>query len=198
MTRRDDVEALFAHVARGGDRLDGVVDILGLNRQVAFMDLREADWDWQFRNGVLHAVHAIQIGGPLIAKGGGGSITLVGSVAGLSATFGAVHYGAFKAALHHLTVAAAMQLGPSQVRVNCVAPGLTATPRLAKAFGPGRLAEIARDYPLGRMPDASDVASAILFLASDMARNHTGQVLVVDGGASGRAPPPLTPPFGLA
>jgi NAD(P)-dependent dehydrogenase (short-subunit alcohol dehydrogenase family) len=197
MTRREDVERLFAEVDTRFGRLDGVVDIIALNRPGAFMELSEEDWDWQFRNVLLHAVHAVQIGGPLIARSGGGSITLVGSLAGLMSTLGAVHYGTFKAALHHFTRLAGVQFGPSNVRVNCVIPGLTVTPRLIELFGEARIAEMSQDYPLGRMPDASDVAGAIVFLASELARNLTSQLLVVDGGASVRAAPPITPPLGF-
>jgi NAD(P)-dependent dehydrogenase (short-subunit alcohol dehydrogenase family) len=197
MTKREDVQRLFDEVEARLQRLDGVVDIIALNRPGAFMELTVEDWEWQFRNVLLHAVHAIQIGGPLIARSGGGAITLVGSLAGLMATIGAVHYGTLKAALHHLTRLAGVQLGPSQVRVNCVIPGLTVTPRLIELFGESKVAEMAQDYPLGRMPEASDIASAILFLASDMARNLTSQLLVVDGGASVRAAPPITAPLGF-
>jgi NAD(P)-dependent dehydrogenase (short-subunit alcohol dehydrogenase family) len=198
MTKRADAERLFSEVEQQFGRLDGVVDIIALNRPGAFMDLREDDWEWQFKNVLLHAVHAIQIGGPLIAKSGGGSITLIGSLAGLMSTLGGVHYGTFKAGLHHLTRLAGVQFGPSGVRVNCVVPGLTITPRLIELFGDERIAEMSKDYPLGRMPDASDVASAVCFLASDMGRNLTSQLLVVDGGASVRAGPPITPEYGFS
>jgi NAD(P)-dependent dehydrogenase (short-subunit alcohol dehydrogenase family) len=196
MTKRADAERLCADVQERFGRLDGIVDIIALNRPGAMMELTEEDWDWQFRNVLLHAIHAVQVGGPLIAAGGGGSITFVGSLAGLMSTLGSVHYGTFKAALHHFTRLAGVQLGPSQVRVNCVVPGLTVTPRLIELFGETRIAEMSQDYPLGRMPDASDVANAVVFLASDLARHLTSQLLVVDGGASVRAAPPITPAYG--
>jgi NAD(P)-dependent dehydrogenase (short-subunit alcohol dehydrogenase family) len=198
MTKRADVERLFAEVEERFGCLDGIVDIIALNRPGAMLELTEEDWDWQFRNVLLHAVHAVQVGGPRIAASGGGSITLIGSLAGLMSTLGSVHYGTFKAALHHFTRLAGVQFGPSHVRVNCVIPGLTITPRLVELFGEERIAEMSRDYPLGRMPDASDVASAVVFLATDLGRNLTSQLLVVDGGASVRAAAPITPPLGFS
>lgn len=187
VSKRDEAEAVFSQVEAAYGRLDGVVDIIGLNMPVKFMDLREDDWNAQFHQGFLPAVHAIQIGGAMMAKTGGGSITVVGSMAGIGATAGAVHYGVYKAALHHLTRLAGVELAPSNVRVNCVVPSLTLTPKVVKILGEAGIAKMSAGIPLGRIALPSDIAGAILFLASDMANNITSQLLVVDGGASARA-----------
>lgn len=197
MSVREDVERVCKETVDRLGRLDGIIDVIALNRSRAFLDMSYEDWIWQLNNILIHAVLGLQIGGPLIAASGGGSVTLIGSIAGFKATLGSVDYGVFKAALHQLTRLAGVQFGPSGVRVNCVAPGLTITPRLMALFGEDKVREMARDYPLGQMPDASDVARAVAFLASDMARNMTCQVITVDGGATMRAPPPAMPELGL-
>lgn len=184
---REEAEALFAKVESTYGRLDGVVNVIGTNAAIKFIDLREGDWDAQFKLGFLPSVHAIQIGGALMAKSGGGSITVVGSMAGLAATPGAVHYGVYKAALHQLTRLAGYELASSNVRVNCVVPSLTLTPKVIKILGDAGIEKMSAAIPLGRIALSSDIASAILFLSSDLANNITSQLLVVDGGSSARA-----------
>jgi NAD(P)-dependent dehydrogenase (short-subunit alcohol dehydrogenase family) len=90
-------------------------------------------------------------------------------------------YGAAKAALTSLVKTAAIELRDREVRVNAVAPGLIATPRTAQRAG-RPAAELATGS-LSALGAPSDIASAILFLSSDLSRYITGQTLVVDGGA---------------
>lgn len=196
VTQRADVEALFERVMDEHGRVDGIIDVVALSRPKPFAELDEADWQWQFDNVLGHAILALQVGVPCMEKSGGGSVTFVGTL-GAMRSVGApgslVHYAVMKAGLHHLAVVAGTQFGPKNVRVNCVVPGLTLTPRVVKNLGPAACEAMARDYPLRRMPDATDIAGAIAFLATDLARNVTSQVLVVDGGLSGIAPAPLGP-----
>lgn len=184
MGKREDAEAVFKQIEATYGRLDGVVDIIGLNMPTKFMDLRESDWNAQFEQGFMPAVHALQFGQPLIAKSGGGSITIVGSMAGMLTTQGAVHYGASKAALHHMVRLMGVEFAPSNVRVNCVIPSLTVTPKLQRVVSEEMFAKLAQNIPLKRIAKASDIAAAILYLASDLAYNVTSHLLVVDGGAS--------------
>jgi NAD(P)-dependent dehydrogenase (short-subunit alcohol dehydrogenase family) len=198
-TQRADMQRLFDQVAATSGRLDGIVDIIAMGRVDRLQDVSDDAWDWQYSNVLRHAVLALQIGAPLIAKSGGGSVTFVGSVAGILASNASIPYGTAKAALHHLARVAAVELGPSQVRVNVVAPGVTLTPRVVgyiKAGAMGNPDVLAAGQPLGRLTEPSDVAASILFLASDLARGVTGQVHVVDGGASVIAAPPLSATIG--
>jgi NAD(P)-dependent dehydrogenase (short-subunit alcohol dehydrogenase family) len=110
----------------------------------------------------------------------------VGSMAGLIPRAGPLlAYGSAKAALHHFVRGAAQELAAAHVRVNAVAPGLTRTPRLVAANPSAFWAEQARHIPLGKAAEVEDIASAILYLSTPMARHMTGQVLLVDGGTSG-------------
>src|SRR5436190_1453206 len=118
------------------------------------------------------------------AEIGGGAIVNIASVAGRRISFGGgANYSASKAGLLGFTRHAAYELAPDKIRVNAVCPGPTAT-----AFGGGqvpsaeRKAERAKKIPLGRMVEPDDIADAVLFLASDMARMCTGIALDVDGG----------------
>jgi len=97
--------------------------------------------------------------------------------------FGVANYAASKAGVLGLTRAAAVELGPSNVNVNAVAPGFIRTERMGML--PDDVIDRARKHSvLGRVAEPADVAKVISFLCSDDARHVTGQVLVVDGGLS--------------
>jgi NAD(P)-dependent dehydrogenase (short-subunit alcohol dehydrogenase family) len=115
---------------------------------------------------------------------GSGAIVNVSSVAGTKGVPGLSAYSAAKAAIQMFTRVAAAEWGPQGIRVNCVAPGLIATPNASKDFEQAGLdvAALCRSFPLGRPGKAEDVAKAIVFLASDAASYITGVTLAVDGG----------------
>lgn len=110
----------------------------------------------------------------------GGSVVNVASIGGYSVEPWIGWYNVTKAAVIHLTRQLAGELGP--VRVNAIAPGLVRTD-LARALWENGEDAVARRLPLGRIGEPDDVATAVLFLASDAARWITGHTLVVDGGA---------------
>jgi NAD(P)-dependent dehydrogenase (short-subunit alcohol dehydrogenase family) len=194
VTKRNDAARLFRDIEEAHGALHGVIDIVAMGLPpTSLADMTDEAWDVQFDNVLRHALYDVQIGAALMAKSGGGSITLVGSVAGDLVTIAQPAYAIAKAGLHHMIRVAASELGAQNVRVNGVVPGLTLTPRVKASLGDARLARVASHYPLKRLPDATDIASAILFLASPMSRNVTGQTLTVDGGASIRASDPISP-----
>ena len=109
-----------------------------------------------------------------------GNVVNVGSVSGDVPAPGLGLYGISKAAVAHLTRTLSMELAP-EIRVNAVAPAVVKT-RFAGALYEGREAEVAASYPLGRLGEPDDVASAVAYLASADADWVTGQVLTLDGG----------------
>lgn len=113
-----------------------------------------------------------------------GSIINVASVAGVEREYGGIAYGSSKAAVIFSTKTMALELGRYGIRVNCVSPGFIATDMWANRNDEIRT-KIMQETPLGRQGNPSEVANAILFLASDMSSYITGQNIVVDGGRMG-------------
>lgn len=130
---------------------------------------------------VFYAVNAAV---PLMKKRGGGSIVNVSSTAGVRGEAFHSHYAATKGALHALTKSLAVELAPFGIRVNCVAPGWVDTDMCTEVFSDPEFREkVRRSIPLLRIPPPEDIAGPILFLASDLARHITGEILNVNGGA---------------
>ncbi|MEV8534100.1 SDR family oxidoreductase [Streptomyces sp. NPDC051211] len=174
----------------GVSGVNGVVDIVGMARYAALAELDDAVWDWHFDLVLRHAWLAVQYGGAALAAAGGGPLVFVASVSGLTAAPRHAAYGAAKAGLVSLVRSAAVELGPSGVRVNAVAPGVVWTPRVAALLGTEGRRRNAENAPLGRVAETWDIAAALYFLASPLSAYVTGQTLVVDGGVGVKFPYP--------
>ena len=180
---RDGMARIFDEAKSNfGASLSGVVDVIGVPIVMPVTQFDDEKLAKQFDTVLRHVILAIQIGAPLIEANGGGSMTFIGSVAGIRSIPNQTMYGAAKAALHHTVRTAAHELGPSGVRVNAVAPGFVRTPSLLKLIPEESWQRIADTNPMRRVADPSDVARAVLFLASDLARYVTGNVMMLDGG----------------
>ena len=118
--------------------------------------------------------------------GRGGAVVNIASIEGSDPAVGHAHYATSKAGLLMFSRAAALEYGSRGIRVNCVAPGFVrsnpATERQWQAYGPEGQEALVEGIALRRLGTPSDIASAVLFLASDRASWITGQVLPVDGG----------------
>ena len=170
-----DVEAAFARIPD--------VDILICNAGISMSGLLnmmpEEDWDRLFDVNVKGMYLCIKAAMPAFLKKHSGSIITVSSVWGQVGASCEAAYSATKGAVIALTKALAKELGPSGIRVNCVAPGVILTDMCA-GIDPEILEEMAQEAPVGRNGMPEDVAKAMTFLAD--AEFITGQVLPVNGG----------------
>ncbi len=191
VTRREDVDRMFGEAAGALGRIQHVVDIVGMAQYGDLADVDDEYWDWHQDICVRQAWYVLQAGARLLRDGGGGSMAFVASVSGISSAPRHAAYGVAKAGLMSLVRSAAVELGPSGVRVNAVAPGVVWTPRVSAALGEQGRVENSENAPLGRVALPADIAAALLFLVSDMAGYVTGQTLVVDGGVGVKFPYPM-------
>jgi NAD(P)-dependent dehydrogenase (short-subunit alcohol dehydrogenase family) len=190
-TSRPDAERLWEEAGRRLGRVHSVVDVIGMSRYHSLLELTDEDWSWHQDIVLRHALLAVQYGGRHLAERGGGALTFVSSVSGRTGAPMHAAYGAAKAGLMALVRSASLELGPYGVRVNAVAPGTVWTPRVSAYLGePGHRAN-AENAPLRRVALPADIASALLFLSSDLAGYVSGQVLTVDGGVGGKFPYPM-------
>jgi NAD(P)-dependent dehydrogenase (short-subunit alcohol dehydrogenase family) len=187
---RRDVERLVTDAADALGRIHGIVDILGEARFSGVLDVTDDDWDWTFDMVLRHAFLTGQIGGRAMVGSGGGALVFVASVSGITSAPRHAPYGAAKAGLMSLVRSLAVELGPQGVRANAVAPGVVWTPRVSGYLGAEGRARNSANTPLRRIAEPSDIATAILFLASDLSSFVTGQTLVVDGGVAAKFPYP--------
>lgn len=179
-----DRETITAAIRRVEDAFGPVtvlVNNAGIARQHQFQDITGDFWRRIFAVNVDGAYHTIQAVLPHMLHEKAGSIVNVSSIWGQRGASCEVAYSATKAALIGLTRSLAMELAPSGIRVNCVAPGVIDTD-MVRVLGDETLAELAEETPLGRLGTPEDIARAVAFLAGEGASFITGQVLTADGG----------------
>ena len=126
----------------------------------------------------------IQCAAPVMARNGGGSIVNIASAASFLGVPNGLVYAGVKAGVLGLTRGAAAELGPQRVRVNAVCPGSIQTEGVRINVDPAMAAKRLARTPLGRLGEPDDVASAVLFLASDESSWMTGESVLVDGGTT--------------
>jgi 3-oxoacyl-[acyl-carrier protein] reductase len=187
VTRTADVQALVAAAVQQHGRLDCVVNNAGwTHRNRPMLEVSEADFDRVYAINVksiyLTAIHAV----PVMRAQGGGSFINIASTAGIRPRPGLTWYNGSKAAVIGTSKSMAAELGPDNIRVNCINPVFNPDTGLAAEFAGGPVDEARRarflaSIPLGRFSTALDVAHAVCYLASDEASFISGVCLEVDG-----------------
>ena len=176
-------EAVREAVKKIADKY-GKIDILVNNAGVSDSTKIENYEDGQFEKVINLNVNAISVAVravvPLMREQGGGVILNTSSMVSISGQPSGVAYPASKFAVNGMTISLARELGPSNIRVNAVAPGITKTDMVA-ALPEQMIAPMIQAIPLRRIGEPEDIANAFLFLASDLASYVTGEILSVDG-----------------
>ena len=181
LASRESIETQLEAFHRARRRLDILIHGAGITRDGVLWKLAEADWDAVMRVNLDSAFLVLRRAVPWMREAGEGSIVLISSINGERGRFGQTNYAASKAGLIGLGRSAARELGRFGIRVNLIAPGMIHTP-MTEALPPEHRERAAAEAVLGRMGAPEDVAGAVLFLVSPLARHVTGQVLRVDGG----------------
>ena len=178
---RSEVNTMFETAEKEIGNIDILVNNAGIAQQKLFCDITEQDFDNMFAITVKGAFNCTQaaLGGMIHKKRG--KIINVSSMWGVCGASCEVHYSAAKAALIGMTKALARELAPSNIQVNCIAPGVIDTPMNA-SLGEDTLDLLRKESPMGRFGTPEEVASLILFLSSTESDFITGQVLGVNGG----------------
>ncbi len=189
-TRSADTAALASFARRAAGRLDVAVNCTGWAPMTKLLDVKEEELDklcaLQFKGVYFFLQHMVA---EMAASGTGGSIVQMSSASAYALLCNHAAYIATKSAGDALVRCFANEFGARGIRVNSIAPGLTASPMTAHEMSlPGLQEAFLKEYPLGRIGTADDIADAVLWLASDESF-VTGQVLQINGGLTLRRNP---------
>ena len=162
-------------------KIDILVNNAGVTRDHLLMRMSEEDWDEVLDVNLKSVYNTCKSLARSMMKARSGSIINISSVIGLMGNAGQANYAASKAGMIGFTKSIAKEFASRGVRANCVAPGYIET-QMTDVLPPQVKEGILTKIPLGRIGLPSDIAQAVLFLASDASCYITGQVLAVDGG----------------
>ena len=184
VTDSGQVDAAVEGAAAAYGSVDILVNVAGFGFNSPIVDMREEDWDLvlgvNLKGQFLCARAAAR---RMIEQGNGGRIVNIASTAANNARYAGGAYCAAKAGVVQLTKVLALELGEYGITVNAVGPGFTETPATVESSDEYRVNFLAQ-VPAGRAGRTSDIANAVLFLASPSAEYVNGQAIYVDGGYS--------------
>ncbi|WP_018259997.1 SDR family NAD(P)-dependent oxidoreductase [Methylobacterium sp. WSM2598] len=165
-------------------RVDVLINNAGITQPIKFMDIKPENYDAVLDVNLRGTLYMSQAVVPQMRKQRSGSIICMSSVSAQrgGGIFGGPHYSAAKGGVLGLGKAMARELGPDNIRVNSITPGLIQTDITGDKLTDDLRAEILKGIPLNRLGAADDVANACLFLASDLSAYTTGAVIDVNGG----------------
>ncbi|MEV0277006.1 3-oxoacyl-ACP reductase FabG [Streptomyces sp. NPDC050610] len=181
MTDPDSVDAAFAEVEAAQGPVEVLVANAGITRDMPFLRMAEQDFLDVVDTNLGGAYRVVRRAARSMVRARWGRIVLMSSMVYAFGAPGQANYGASKAGLLGLARSLAWELGPRNITVNLVAPGLIDT-QMGRGVTDRRRAELARITPLGRPGTTEDVAAAVRYLTGESGRYVTGAVLPVSGG----------------
>ncbi len=181
VSKVNDVNRMVSDVIAKFGSIDVLINNAGIAQQKLFTDITDEDWNRMVSVNLTGTFNCCRAVVPHMVSKKSGCIINTSSVWGITGASCEVHYSAVKAGIIGLTKALAKELGPSGIRVNCVAPGVIST-NMNSNLSTDDLASLADETPLCRIGNTNEVASTSLFLASHAADFITGQVISPNGG----------------
>jgi NAD(P)-dependent dehydrogenase (short-subunit alcohol dehydrogenase family) len=178
------IDSFIDQVVAEHGRIDALINIAGVfvGTEGPVEESSRRMWDLSLDVNLRATTHLTARALPHLVVAGSGAIVMTSSTQARAADVGWASYGIAKAGVEALTRYVATQYGPQGVRCNCVAPGVTATPRALERFPEDRARSVRANTPLRRFGQPEELAEAYLFLASPRSSFITGQVIPVDGG----------------
>ncbi|NGP86935.1 3-oxoacyl-[acyl-carrier-protein] reductase [Fodinibius halophilus] len=177
----DSAQEVITEITEDWEKLDVLVNNAGITRDNLILRMSEEQWDQVIDTNLKSIFNYSKAVAKPMMRNRGGSIINISSVVGISGNAGQSNYAASKAGLIGFTKSYAKELASRNIRANVVAPGYITT-EMTDELDEKVLESIKEETPLGRAGDADEVASTVLFLASDLSEYITGETIRVDGG----------------
>lgn len=181
VSKREEIERLFAETLAAFDRVDVLVNNAGVYEWLPLEAITEEHFRKQFDLNVLGLIYAVQQAARHFGPSGG-TIVNLSSIVSTFAPAGSSVYSASKAAVDAVTRSLSKELGPRGIRINSVNPGLVETEGLSAMEIDEKLVSVKANTPLGRLGVPDDIAPAVAFLASSDSGWMTGETLYITGG----------------
>ena len=181
VTDRENIKEIANEIKEKYGRLDILVNNAGITRDSLLQRMKEADWDLVIDINLKGVYNVMQCFVSLLLKSKASSVINMASVVGVDGNAGQTNYAATKGGVIAMAKTWAKEFGRKNLRSNAIAPGFIET-NMTHVLPEKVVETVLANTPLRKMGDAEDVANAALYLASDMSKFVTGQVLRVDGG----------------
>ncbi len=181
LTSSSSVSEMFDIIKKHFGGVDILINNAGISQIKMFCDITEDDWDNMFSVNVKGIYNCCKNAVPYMIDKKCGKIINISSIWGICGASCEVHYSAAKAAVIGFTKALAKELGPSGIQVNCIAPGVIDT-KMNAHLDSVSIESLKEETPLCRLGTADDIASCVVFLASEGSDFITGQVISPNGG----------------
>lgn len=181
ITKREEVKALIDFAINKYGKIDVLINNAGISQIKLFTDLTDEDWNNMLQTNLTGAFYTSQEAAKYMINQKEGSIINISSIWGSIGASCEVHYSAAKAGLDGMTKALAKELGPSNIRVNAIAPGIIAT-EMNSHLTEEELKEITNEIPLQRIGYPQSITNCVKWLIND--DYTTGQIISINGGWS--------------
>ena len=179
VSKRGEVKKLIEFTLNKFNNIDVLINNAGISQTKLFTDITDADWDNMMQNNLNSAFYCSQEVLSNMIHNKQGCIINISSIWGVEGGSCEVHYSTAKAGIIGLTKALAKEVGPSNIRVNCIAPGMIDTD-MNKEYSKEDIQEIINETPLGKIGRPIDIARCVYWLIED--EFTTGQVISINGG----------------
>ncbi|MCK3712029.1 3-oxoacyl-ACP reductase [Clostridioides difficile] len=181
ISNREDVEDMVDYCIKEFGGLDVLVNNAGVSQDKLFTDITDEDWDNMMNINLKGSFYCSQVALNYMISEKKGNIINISSIWGISGASCEVHYSITKAGIIGMTKALAKEVGPSNIRVNSIAPGVINTDMLS-GYNEEDIDALVEETPLMRLGTPEDIANCAIFLASDKSNFITGQVISPNGG----------------
>lgn len=179
ISKREEVKGLVEYTLQEYGNIDILVNNAGISQTKMFTDISDTDWNTMIQTNLTANFYTIQEVLPTMIHNKNGDIINISSIWGVTGGSCEVHYSAAKAGLNGLTKALAKELGPSNIRVNAIAPGIISTD-MTNDYSEDDLANIRNQIPLDKIGDPKNIAKCVGWIVDD--NYTTGQIIEINGG----------------